>query len=178
MHAPFLSCCQLWYGTNGITMTLFQETLDIRRFHFKNAKIKSSSMITNTYQGHMTWFKIQYLSHMLLVWALSFVKLLWPMLRFSSCTHDQDTHTPTNKLLTLTLKVTQKHAFSVHQIITPFVYHVSLSQKFHVPKRIVWAMLKKEEKKKKNIHAKKHERKKCMPKSMKKRKEKKKKRHK
>jgi hypothetical protein len=33
---------------------------------------------------------------------------------------------------------------------------VSLSQKFHVPKRIVWAMLKMREKKeKKNVHAKK-----------------------
>jgi hypothetical protein len=43
--------------------------------------------------------------------------------------------------------------------------------KFHIPKRIVWAMLKK---RKKNIHAKRHERKrkKYMPKSMKKRKEK------
>ena len=79
------------------------------------------------------------------------------------------TRTPTNKLLTLTLRVTQKHAFSIHQIITPFIYHKSLSLKFHMPKRIVWAMLKKEEK---NIHAKRHERKKCMPKSMKKRKEK------
>jgi hypothetical protein len=46
------------------------------------------------------------------------------------------------------------------------------SQKFHVPKTIVWAMLKKE--KKKNIHARRRKRrKKCMPKSMKKRKEKK-----
>jgi hypothetical protein len=34
---------------------------------------------------------------------------------------------------------------------------VSLSEKFHVPKRIVWAMLKKE--RRKNIHAKRHERK-------------------
>jgi hypothetical protein len=43
-----------------------------------------------------------------------------------------------------------------------------------MPKRIVWAMLKKRIKRK-NIHAKRHERKKCMPKSMKKRKEKEKK---
>ena len=51
-------------------------------------------------------------------------------------------------MLTLTLRVMQKYAFSVHQIITPFMYHVSLSQKFHVPKRIVWAMLKKGKKRK------------------------------
>ena len=85
---------------------------------------------------------------MLLVVTLSFVKLLWPLLRFSSCTHDQDKRTPTNKLLTLTLRVTLKHAFFIYQIITPFIYHVSLSQKFHVPKRIVWAMLKKGKKRK------------------------------
>jgi hypothetical protein len=41
---------------------------------------------------------------------------------------------------------------------TPFVIHdVSLS-KFHMPKRKIWAMLKKK-KEKKNIHVKRHERK-------------------
>ena len=124
-------------------------------FIFKNAKIQSSTMIMNTYQGHMTRYPNSNLSHILLVWALSFFKLLWPLLRFSSCTHDPDSCTPTNKLLTLTLRVTHKHAFSVHQIITPFIYHVSLSNFFHMPKWIVWAMLKKgEDKEKKNIHAK------------------------
>ena len=118
----------------------------------------------------MTWYSNSNLTDMLLVWALSFVKLLGTVLRFSSSTHHKDTRTPTNKLLTLTLRVTQKYIFSIHQIITPFIYHVSLSQKFHVPKRIVWAMLKKEGKK--YIHAKRHERKKqCMLKSMKKREE-------
>ena len=29
-------------------------------------------------------------------------------------------------MLTLTLRVTQKHVFSVHQIITPFIYYESL----------------------------------------------------
>ena len=75
---------------------------------------------------------------------------------------------PQIKLLTLTLRVTQKHAFSIHQINTPFVYHVSLSQKFDMPKRIVWAMLKKEKEKKnampkgmrEKMHAKEHEEKK------------------
>ena len=130
-------------------------------------KYKSSSMIMNTYQGHMTWYSNSNLSHMLLVWSLSFVKLLWPLLRFSSCTHDQDTCTPTNKPLTLTLRVTQKQDFSNHQIITPFIYHVSLSKKFHMPKRIVWAMLKKGKKKmpcqkawEKKMHAKEHKEKK------------------
>ena len=74
-------------------------------------------------------------------------------------------------MLTLTLRVMQKHAFSVHQIITPFTILCVLSQKIsYAKKRIVWAMLKKEEKK--DVHAKRHERKKCMPKIMRKRKEK------
>ena len=63
----------------------------------------------------------------------------------------------------------QKHAFFVHQIITPFIYHVSLSQKFSYAKKIVCAMLKKEERKisipkgireKKEMDAKEHEEKK------------------
>jgi hypothetical protein len=119
MHDPFLSCCKLWYGTNRICYD----------FYFKNAKIRSSSMITNTYQGHMAWYSNSNLSHMLLVWALSFVKLLWPMLRFSSCTHDHDTRTPTNKLLTLTLRVTHNMDSSVHHIITPFTLSWYLSLK-------------------------------------------------
>ena len=101
----------------------------------------------NTYQGHMTWYSKSNLSHILVVWSLSFVKLLWPLLRFLSCTHDQDTRTPTNKLLTLTLRVTQKHAFSVHQIITPFVYHVSLSQKFSYAKKNSMSYAKNEKRK-------------------------------
>jgi hypothetical protein len=47
---------------------------------------------------------------------------------------------------------------------------MSLSSKLHVPKRKIWAMLKKI---RENIHAKRHERKKCMPKSLKKKKRKK-----
>ena len=43
---------------------------------------------------------------------------------------------PQIKLLTLTLRVTPKHAFSVHQIITPFIYHVSLSKKISYAKKI------------------------------------------
>ena len=37
--------------------------------------------------------------------------------------------------------------FPSTKIITPFIYHVSL-KKFHLPKRIVWAMLKKEKRRK------------------------------
>jgi len=98
MHDPCLSCCELWYGTNRICYDfVLRETWHPAILLSKMLKIKSSSMIMNTYQGHMTWFKIQNLSHMLLVWTLSFIKLLWPSLRFSSCTHDQDTRTLINK---------------------------------------------------------------------------------
>ena len=129
MHAPFLSCCELWYGTNRICYDfVLRETWHPEISFSKKLKFKSSSMVMNTYQGHMTWYSNLNLSHMLLVWSLSFVKLLWPLLRFSSCIHDQDTRTPTNKLLNLTLRVTHKYTFSIHQIITPFIYHVSLKK--------------------------------------------------
>ena len=115
----------------------------------------------NTYQGHMTWYSNLNLSHMLLVWSLSFVELLWPLLRFSSCIHDQDTRTPTNKLLTLTRRVTQKTCLSVHHKKLLHSFIMSLSQKFHVPKRIVWAMLKNKKREKKE-----RKEKKSMPKGM------------
>jgi hypothetical protein len=62
-------------------------------------------------------------------------------------------------MLTLTLSVTQKHDFSIHQINTPFIYHNPFSSKFSYAKKKYGAMLKKEthealkiakEKKKKN----------------------------
>ena len=78
---------------------------------------------------------------------------------------------PQIKRLTLTLRVTQKHAFFVHQ--NNYSIHLScvLVKKFHMPKIIVWAMLKKEKEKEKNkismpkgmrekMHAKEHEEKK------------------
>ena len=87
---------------------------------------------------------IQNLSHMLLIFTLSFVKLLWPLLRFSPCTHDQDSRTPTNKMLTLTLRVTQKHVIfcppnknSIH------LSWVLLSKVFICQKK-VWGYAKKE----------------------------------
>jgi hypothetical protein len=130
MHDPFLSCYKLWYGTNRIYYDfVLRATWYPEIFFLKNAKIKSLSMIMNTHQGHMTWYSNSNLSHMLLVWALNFVKLLWPVLRFSSCTHDQDTHTPINKMLTLTLRVTHNMHFSVHQNNTPFTLSWFLSLK-------------------------------------------------
>jgi hypothetical protein len=62
----------------------------------------------------------------------------------------------------------QKYAFFVHQIITPFIYHVSLSQNFSYAKKNSMGYAKKREKKKypyqkaceKKMHAKDHEEKK------------------
>ena len=82
------------------------------------------------------------LSHMLLIFTLSIVKLVWPLLRFSSCTHDQDSRTPTNKMLTLTPTVTQKHVFHPPKIKTPFICHESFSPKFSYAKNKYGAMLK------------------------------------
>ena len=121
MHAPFLSCCEIWYGTNRICYDfVLRETWHLEVSFSKNAKIQK---FLNDYEylpRPYDMIYIQNLSHMLLVWALSFIKLLGTVLRFSLSTHDQDTRTPTNKLLTLTLRVTQK-CLSVHQIITPFI---------------------------------------------------------
>ena len=108
---------------------------------------------------------------MLLVITLSFLKLLWPLLRFSSCTHDQDTRTPTNKLLTLTLRVMHKYAFSIHQ--NNYSIHLSCPSlsKISCDKKNSMGYAKKREKEKYPCQ-KAWEKKRSMPKSMKKRKRK------
>ena len=157
----FSKLLQVWYGTNRICYDfVLRETWNPEIFTFKNAKIQKFHNDYEYLPRPYDMIYIQNLSHRLLVITLSFVKLLWPLLRFSSCTHDQYTRTPTNKI-----------ADSYTKKILHSLYHVSLSQKNFMCQRIVWAMLKKEGK---NIHAKRLERKKCMPKNMKKRKEKKK----
>ena len=81
---------------------------------------------------------------MLIIFTLSFVKLLWPLLRFLSCTHDQDSRTPTIKMLTLIPRVMQKHVFHLPKIKTSFICHESFSPKFSYAKKKYEAMLKKE----------------------------------
>jgi hypothetical protein len=84
------------------------------------------------------------------------------------CTHDQDTRTPTNKLLTLKLRVTQKHAHFIHQIITPFTLScASLSKISDAKKNSISYAKKRREKIKismpkgmKKMNAKEHEEKK------------------
>ena len=81
---------------------------------------------------------------MLFVFTLSFVKLLWPFLRFSSCTPNQHSRTPTNKMLTLTLRVTQKQVF----FCPPNKYSIYLSwvflSKVFIYQKEYGAILKKE----------------------------------
>ena len=47
-------------------------------------------------------------------------------------------------MLTLTLRVTQKHAFSVHQIKSPFICHECFPPKLSYEKKKYGAMLKRE----------------------------------
>ena len=46
-------------------------------------------------------------------------------------------------MLTLTLRVTQKHVFCPPKIKTPFIYHESFSPKFSYAKQEVWGHAKK-----------------------------------
>ena len=110
--APFLSCCELWYDTNRICYDfILREAWHQEILLSKMLKFKRSSMIMNTYQGHTTWYSNSNPSHMYLFehWALS-----------NCCdSHRDSCHAPMNKthehpqikLLTLTLRVTQKHVF-------------------------------------------------------------------
>ena len=60
MHAPFLRCCELWYGTNRIYYDfVLRETWHPEISFSKTLKIQSLSVIMNTYHGHMTWFKFK-----------------------------------------------------------------------------------------------------------------------
>ena len=117
--------------------------------------------------------KIQNLSHMLLVWALSFVKLLWPLLRFSSCTHDQDTRTPTKSI---TDSYSESYAktcfFCPPNNYSIRVSWVSLSKVSYAKKNSMGYAKKRETK---NLHAKRHKRKNACQRAWKKEKEKEKK---
>jgi hypothetical protein len=88
----YLSSCLTWYREIDIAMTLFQRNTYHLEISISKLQIKSFSMIKIPTKA--IWhIHIQNLSHMLLVFKVSFVKLLWPMLRFFSYTHDQDSRT-------------------------------------------------------------------------------------
>ena len=125
----------IWYKQNLLWLCS-ERDLTSEDFIFKKMlKFKSSSMIKNTYQGYMTTYtcKTLVICYLLLHWALS--NCLWPLLRFSSCAHDQDTCIPTNKTIDSYIESYAKHVIPPTKIITPFIYLESLFLKFHMPKR-------------------------------------------
>ena len=112
-HASFLSCCKLWYGTNRIWYNfVLIETGHAEFSILKMLKFKVPQWLWISTKAiwHDIHVETLVICYLLLHWALS--NYLWPLLRFSSCAHDQDTRPLTNKQLTLTLKVTQKLVFS------------------------------------------------------------------
>ena len=74
-------------------------------------------------------FSLQNLPHMHLAISLSFVKLLWPLVRFISYSHDQDhVHTSTTCYAS-TLKVSKYP--SIHKIkLQVHVWHLSLKNMY------------------------------------------------
>ena len=83
-------------------------------------------------------FKIENPLHMQLVISLSFVKLLWPFVRYISYSHDQDHVHSTYILPTSTLEVAQEH-FTHPSIFTPVnktpFYSWLLSPSYHLKKK-------------------------------------------
>ena len=77
-------------------------------------------------QSHML-FSLQNLTHMQLVISLSFVKLLWPLVRFISYSHDQDHVYVSTTCYASTLEVSKNS--SIYKIkLQVHVWH--LSQKY------------------------------------------------
>jgi hypothetical protein len=70
-------------------------------------------------------------THMLLVVALSFVKLLWPLWELFSCFHDQDTCTPNILLAMLSWELALYH-LSIPQNKAPHYVLISLSLSLQV----------------------------------------------
>ena len=69
-------------------------------------------------------FSLQNLPHMQLAISLSFVKLLWPLVRFISYSHDQD-HVHISTTYASTLEVSK--ISSIHKIkLQVYVWHLSL----------------------------------------------------
>ena len=100
-------------------------------------------MIMHSCHGHMTWFKFKTL-------VICCLNSHWVLTNWCDpCTNSRHTpmikiHVhPHIKMITLTLRVTQKHAFSVHlKKHHSFVLSLSL-QRFSYAKREVWGYAKK-----------------------------------
>ena len=102
-------------------------------FIFQNAKIQKFLNDDMSYQSHMMLYttKTLLICYLLSCWALS--NCLWPLLRFSPCTHDQDSRTPTYKNDNSYTKSYPKTCFfGPPKIKTPFICHDSFSPKFFI----------------------------------------------
>ena len=83
-----LSSWWVWYGLMTWSSLLMFKYLG--KFIWKK-NLQSSSLICQSPTRAIWWIILKPLAHMLLVFALSIVKLLWPLEEFFSCFHDQDT---------------------------------------------------------------------------------------
>ena len=112
MHAPFLSCCELWYGTNRICYDfVLRETWHPEILFSKMLKFKVPQWLRIPTKA--IWHDIQIqtlvICYLFEHWALSnYWDPCWdsrhaPMIK----THVH----PQIKLLTLTLRVMEKHVF-------------------------------------------------------------------
>ena len=75
------------------------------------------------------WFSLQNLPHMQLAISLNFVKMLWPLVRFISYSHDQDHIHVSTTCYASTLevcKISSSHKIKLHV----HVWHHPLSQKY------------------------------------------------
>jgi hypothetical protein len=82
---------------------------------------------------------------MMLVLMMSFVKFLWPMLRFFSCTYDQDSRTPTKNANSYTESYT-KTCISIHQNKNSIIHVMNLS--LQIPPKRKFGLYKKYERNK------------------------------
>ena len=90
-HAHLSSWC-LRYGPMKWSLLQMFECLGNLFENFENP-LRNSSLICQVLPEPYDETSWKPHTHMLLVVALSFVKLLWPLWEFFSCFHDQDTRT-------------------------------------------------------------------------------------
>ena len=85
-HAYLSSWC-VWYGLMTWSSLLMFKYLG--KFIWKKTLAKLLFDLPKSYQSHIINY-LENLTHMLLVFTFSIVKLLWPSEEFFSCFHDQD----------------------------------------------------------------------------------------
>ena len=127
MHAPFLSCCELWYGTNRICYDfVLRET---RHPEFSISKMLQFKV------PQWLWIPTKAIWHDIQIKTLVICYLYSHWVLSNCCDPCRDSRTLTNKMLTLTIRVTQKHVFYPPKIKTSFICHESLSLKLSYAKK-------------------------------------------